>query len=113
MKITTTESLNGLLKTGYQRPGRKKRSGPGSLLRPRRKDGKTHWIEKHENDRRYPNLPVSVPPTRDSMARMDYNGSLDDGAHRTDYRLDCWQYMNNKSGARISSGFWLMAGKYE
>ena len=99
MKNITTGSLNGSVITD-------------NLTREKSKNGETHWIEKR-NDSRYPNLPVSTPATRNIAAPMEYNGNLDNGSYRSDYRLDCWQYMNNKCGSRISTGFWLMAGRYE
>ena len=99
MKNITTGSLNGSVITD-------------NLTREKSKNGETHWIEK-QDDSRYPNIPVSTPATRNFAASMEYNGNLDNGSSRSDYRLACWQYMNNTSGSRISTGFWLMAGRYE
>ena len=99
MKNIIIGSLNGL---GYT----------DSLTREKSKNGETHWIEKQDVSR-FPNIPVSLPAKRNLVASIEYKGNLDNGSYRSDYRLDCWQYMNNKCGSRITTGYWMMAGRYE
>ena len=98
MKNIIRESLNGSVKKD-------------GLIRPRSKNGSTHWIEKTKESR-FPNIPVSIPAKRNFTASTQYKGNLDGRARRQDTRLDCWQYMQNKKGARISVGFCLMHGDY-
>lgn len=83
-----------------------------SLTREKSKNGETHWIEKQDVSH-FPNIPVSLPAKRNLVASIEYKGNLDNGSYRSDYRLDCWQYMNNKCGSRITTGYWMMAGRYE
>ena len=86
----------------------------GFMAKKRREEHyyRTHWIEKQDVSR-FPNIPVSFPAKRNLVASIEYKGNLDNGSYRSDYRLDCWQYMNNKCGSRITTGYWMMAGRYE